>query len=305
GSRARAHRHRSIGRDAREAAGDRGAARTGARKVLRRQAARRLARGGALEVEGVQRLRRRRPRQLVVAAPQQRRTRVVGRVRSHRVHLQARSAAWRAGPSSFPGCLSRTTRAPRRMSPVSSHVEEAPPADAVEGTAPAMSRGGTVIAAVRSALAYGLLIVYVAVTAPPGLLLAWLFRWKGILYDLGHIGASMALGLAGIRVVVTGREHVPRDRAVVFCANHQSNVDPPVLFRVLHRRLHVLYKAELTKIPLLGWAFLLGGFVPVERHNREAAMAAIERAAESFRAGNSFLIFPEGTRSRTRQLLPF
>lgn len=191
------------------------------------------------------------------------------------------------------------------MSPVSSHVEGAPAADAVEGAAPALSRGGTLIAAVRSVLAYGLLIAYVAVTAPPGLLLAWLFRWKGILYDLGHAGAAMALGLAGIRVVVTGREHVPRDRAVVFCANHQSNVDPPVLFRVLHRRLHVLYKAELTKLPLLGWAFLLGGFVPVERHNREAAMAAIDRAAESLRAGNSFLIFPEGTRSRTRQLLPF
>lgn len=188
------------------------------------------------------------------------------------------------------------------MSPAS---PQAPMHSSTQAPELAEARGGTAVAAVRSVLAYGLLIVYVAAVAPPALLVAWLFRWKGILYDLGHLGAAMALRLAGIRVEVIGREHVPRDRAVVFCANHQSNVDPPVLFRVLHRRLHVLYKAELSKLPLLGWTFILGGFVPVERHNREAAMAAIERAAASLRSGNSFLIFPEGTRSRTRQLLPF
>jgi len=48
-----------------------------------------------------------------------------------------------------------------------------------------------------------------------------------------------------------------------------------------------------------------GGFVPVERDRREASMASIDRAAESIRAGNSFLIFPEGTRSKTAELLPF
>jgi 1-acyl-sn-glycerol-3-phosphate acyltransferase len=67
----------------------------------------------------------------------------------------------------------------------------------------------------------------------------------------------------------------------------------------------VLFKAELTKLPVLGAVMVAGGFVPVERDRREASMASIERAAESIRAGNSFLIFPEGTRSRTEDLLPF
>ena len=111
--------------------------------------------------------------------------------------------------------------------------------------------------------------------------------------------------LAGIRYKVIGREHVPATRAVVFCANHQSNIDPPVLFKALHRRLHFLYKAELSKLPILGYTFDVGGFVPIERSNREEAMASIRRGAASIRQGNSFLIFPEGTRSRTDALLPF
>ena len=159
--------------------------------------------------------------------------------------------------------------------------------------------------ALRSSLTYILTALYVLVVGSVGLLIAIPLRWKGLLYTLGHGGVALALGLAGIRYKVVGREHIPADRAVVFCANHQSNVDPPVLFQALHRRLHILYKAELRKIPVLGKVFEVGGFVPVQREQRDAAFASIEKAASSIRDGNSFLIFPEGTRSKTDDLLPF
>lgn len=162
-----------------------------------------------------------------------------------------------------------------------------------------------IIAAVRSVLTYVVVSVYVLLAGPIALAIGVGLKNKTALYLPGHIGVGLALGLSGIRYRVHGREHIPKNRAVVFCSNHESNVDPPVLFQALHKRLHVLFKAELTKLPILGAVMVAGGFVPVERDRREASMASIDRAAESIRSGNSFLIFPEGTRSQTSQLLPF
>lgn len=163
----------------------------------------------------------------------------------------------------------------------------------------------TAIAAVRSLAAYLAASIYVLVAGTLGLAIALPLRWKGLLYVLGHGGTALALGVAGIRYRVAGRANIPVGRAVVFCANHQSNVDPPVLYRALHPRLHILFKAELRKLPILGLVMETGGFVAVERDSRERSMASIERAAASIREGNSFLIFPEGTRSKTDALLPF
>ena len=162
-----------------------------------------------------------------------------------------------------------------------------------------------IIAAVRSAATYLAVSVYVLFAAPIGMLLAAIFRWKGILYILGHAGVRLGLALCGIRVRMAGVEHIPRHRAAVYCANHQSNVDPPILFDRLHPRMHIVYKAEIDAIPLLARAFRHGGFVPIDRRNKEAAMRSLDAGARSIQAGNSFLIFPEGTRSKTAEMLPF
>jgi 1-acyl-sn-glycerol-3-phosphate acyltransferase len=157
---------------------------------------------------------------------------------------------------------------------------------------------------VRSLITYVVTLVYIAVAGPIGLIVGIVLRSTDGLYRLGHGGVRLALALAGIRWKVAGREHAPRT-AVVYCANHESNVDPPVLFEVLHPRLKVLYKAELRKFPIMKTAFDVAGFVAVDRGDRGQAIVSIAKGSASLRAGNSFLIFPEGTRSRTGDLLPF
>ena len=82
---------------------------------------------------------------------------------------------------------------------------------------------------------------------------------------------------------------MPRDRAAVYCSNHQSNVDPPVLFEALHPRMHILYKDEIDKIPILARAFRLGGFIPVDRRNQRSGDAVDRgrRRVDSRRATRS------------------
>ena len=150
--------------------------------------------------------------------------------------------------------------------------------------------------------------LYVLIVGPPLLLVALLTNSPSLLYRAGHMGIRLGLRLSGIRSRVEGLEHLQRRRAAVYAVNHASNVEPPIIFDVLHElfpRLRILYKAELRKLPVLGRAFDLAGFVPLERGNPEQSLPAITRAARALTEGYSFLIFPEGTRSRTGELLPF
>jgi 1-acyl-sn-glycerol-3-phosphate acyltransferase len=164
------------------------------------------------------------------------------------------------------------------------------------------------LAAVRSLVTYVTIALYVAIAGPPVLLIAFVLGRPLVLYRAGHLGIRAGLWLSGIRYHAEGTGHVMRDRAAVYAVNHTSNVEPPIIFDLLHElfpRLRILYKSELRKLPVLVHALDLAGFVPLERGNRDQSVPAIERAATALRDGNSFLIFPEGTRSRTGDLLPF
>lgn len=164
------------------------------------------------------------------------------------------------------------------------------------------------LSAFRSILTYLSVSLYVLIVGPPVLLLALLFNQKALLYRVGHLGVRLGLFLSGIKIDLAGSERIDRSRAAVYAVNHTSNVEPPIIFDALHLlfpRLRILYKAELRKLPVLVRAFDLAGFIPLERANPEQSLPAIDRAAAALREGNSFLIFPEGTRSRTGDLLPF
>src|SRR5690348_14620455 len=132
-------------------------------------------------------------------------------------------------------------------------------------------------------------------------------RRPALLYAAAKLGVRAGFGLAGIRLVVSGREHLQTGSAVYAC-NHSSNVEAPAVFVALAERfphVKVLYKAELRKLPVLVWTFDAAGFVPIERANRDQSWPAIDRATRALESGSSFFIFPEGSRSPTGDLLPF
>jgi 1-acyl-sn-glycerol-3-phosphate acyltransferase len=170
---------------------------------------------------------------------------------------------------------------------------------------PPLTRIAWLVAVVRSCATYLAVSIYVVLVGPPGLLISWAFGWPGLLYVLSHGGIGLGLALSGISCRLTGADRIPRDRTAVYCANHTSNIDAPVLFHLLHPRLHLLYKVEFGRMPILGQAAPLAGFIPVERRNPEQSQHAVDAAAASVARGHSFLVFPEGTRSRTGDLLPF
>ena len=166
----------------------------------------------------------------------------------------------------------------------------------------------SIVPAVRSLAAFLAVSLYVLLIGAPFVAYALSIRDAAILYNVGRFGVRIGLWLSGIRYHVEGAENIQRQRAAVYAVNHASNVEPPILFDALHElfpRLRILYKAELRKLPILVRGFDLAGFVPLERGNPEQSLPAIDGAAEALRAGASFLIFPEGTRSRTGALLPF
>jgi 1-acyl-sn-glycerol-3-phosphate acyltransferase len=160
---------------------------------------------------------------------------------------------------------------------------------------------------VRSLAAYALLVLYIAIVGPPALAVAFLTGRTGHVFALGRFGARTVRRLLGIRLAVGGLEHVVAERPTLYCINHRSNVDVVAFEALFPRcpRLRGLYKAEMGRLPVLGRALRLVGFVPVDRANRSRAIASVDAAAERLVAGDSFMIAPEGTRARGAEMLPF
>jgi 1-acyl-sn-glycerol-3-phosphate acyltransferase len=117
--------------------------------------------------------------------------------------------------------------------------------------------------------------------------------------------ARFGLKLVGVKFNVLGLENFDHSKTYIYMFNHVSNLDPPVLIPLLPRRTSVMLKKELMKIPILSRAMRMARFVPVDRSNKEAAIASVERAVEVLRDGINLSIFPEGTRSRDGKMLPF
>ncbi|MGE5256558.1 MAG: lysophospholipid acyltransferase family protein [Hyphomicrobiales bacterium] len=122
---------------------------------------------------------------------------------------------------------------------------------------------------------------------------------------IARVWGRSILAVSGIRVLVAGAERIDVNRPYIFMANHQSNLDIPVLLGHLPVQFRWLAKAELFKIPVFGQAMRGAGYISVDRANRQAAFESLQEAREKIRSGCSIVIFPEGTRSLDGSLKPF
>ncbi|MEE8202046.1 MAG: lysophospholipid acyltransferase family protein [Candidatus Acidoferrales bacterium] len=161
------------------------------------------------------------------------------------------------------------------------------------------------MATLRATLTAAVVFLYVLVVGAPVTLYAWLTGRIMPIYRIAQGGIWLGLWLAGIRFDVRGRENIPRDRACVYMSNHQSNIDPPLMFVLLPPRIAFIAKKDVFAVPVLGKAMHLADFVPIDRYDPEAARAAVEEALKHLRPGVSLIVYPEGTRSPDGRLQRF
>ena len=142
------------------------------------------------------------------------------------------------------------------------------------------------------------------------LVMPWLILWSlltgspDFMYQMTMKVVRSGLRIAGIRVRVEGLENIPPG-VCIFAANHVSNMDPLAFVPAIPRRVSLLAKDKIFRIPILSKAMRLAKLIPVDRADREAAASSVDIAVQYLKEGLSFAVYPEGTRSRDGRLLPF
>jgi 1-acyl-sn-glycerol-3-phosphate acyltransferase len=137
------------------------------------------------------------------------------------------------------------------------------------------------------------------------LFVAWLRRKHELVYPFALFGARNWLRLSGMTVRVNGQEHLDPDQTYVFISNHRSYLDTATIFAYTGRRLGLVAKKELLKVPILGFGMGYVNIMAIDRSNRERARETVEAATARIRSGRSFAVFAEGTRAKPGEFLPF
>ncbi len=104
---------------------------------------------------------------------------------------------------------------------------------------------------------------------------------------------------------MTGSEHLEADRSYVFASNHRSYLDTAALFRYTGKRIGLVAKKELLKVPVFGQGMGFVNIIAIDRSDPERAQASMEKARQVVKDGYSFGVFVEGTRAMPGELLPF
>lgn len=150
------------------------------------------------------------------------------------------------------------------------------------------------------------LYVILAILILPVLLLCYLGKWTNPLMAISKGALHVGKRILGVDLEVHGLEGIDKKVPYVFMANHLSFLDGPLLFMIIPQFVRVILKKEVFRIPIVGQGMRHVGFIPVDRKKLKGGKKSIDKASQIMKEkGFSFLIFPEGTRSRTGSLQPF
>jgi 1-acyl-sn-glycerol-3-phosphate acyltransferase len=139
--------------------------------------------------------------------------------------------------------------------------------------------------------------------APPAILVSALAGHREWVYPWALFGGRNWLRLSGMKVKVRGLEFLDPNQSYVFIANHRSYLDTATLFAFLGRRIGMISKKEVLKVPILGYGMGYVNIMAIDRTNRELAIKTMEAATERLRSGLSFGVFAEGTRAKPGEFL--
>jgi 1-acyl-sn-glycerol-3-phosphate acyltransferase len=158
----------------------------------------------------------------------------------------------------------------------------------------------------RSLLFTNLLIYFYTAVCGTLSLFASLFddtgRWQ---HACARLWSWLILTTSGIRTRVEGIENLNPRKTAIYCANHQSAMDIPILFVNLPVQFRFVAKRSLFRMPFMGWHLKRSGHIPVDRERPREAIRSLDAAAEKIRAGSSVMLFPEGHRSRNGKMGQF
>jgi len=145
----------------------------------------------------------------------------------------------------------------------------------------------------------------IALLAPFLIVLCMITKNENMIYSPVRFFVRLGLALVRVRVEVTGLELLDPNQTYIFTPNHQSLIEVPLFVTYLGRNPAYLGKKEVFKYPVFGTGIRLIGVIPVDRSNSPAAVESAKAATENLRRGKSYVVYPEGTRSKDGRLLPF
>jgi 1-acyl-sn-glycerol-3-phosphate acyltransferase len=159
-------------------------------------------------------------------------------------------------------------------------------------------------------LAYGLwfhfwLIIFTLIAAVMTILFALIQPRAQLALGISKLWGRILLKFVPIPLTVEGQSHLIPGQPYIFAANHRSQFDIFVLMEILPGRFGWVAKKALFQIPLFGQAMASVGNISVDRSNLKEAIKSLNRGATLIQRGHSIVVFPEGTRATTRELLPF